>query len=60
MAAAALTPRVRIMAICDGVRESKTEAGVFHLKGVRQWMIADATCSMAKCLFTSLLKGFNS
>jgi hypothetical protein len=24
------------MAICDGVRESKTEAGVFHLKGVRQ------------------------
>jgi hypothetical protein len=42
MAAAALTPRVRIMAICDGVRESKTEAGVFHLKGVRQGMTADA------------------
>ena len=30
------------MAICDGVRESKTEAGVFHLKGVRQEMTADA------------------
>jgi hypothetical protein len=40
MALAALTPRVRIMALCDGVRESKTEAGVFHLKGVRQGMIA--------------------
>jgi hypothetical protein len=42
MAAAALTPRVRIMAICDGVRASKTEADVFHLKGVRQGMTADA------------------
>ena len=42
MAAAALTPRVRIMAICDGVRESKLETGVFHLKGVRQAMTADA------------------
>jgi hypothetical protein len=42
MAAAALTPRVRMMAICDGVRESKFEAGVFHLKGVRQGMTAGA------------------
>jgi hypothetical protein len=41
MAAAALTPRVRMMAICDGVRESKFEAGVFHLKGVRQRIAAD-------------------
>ena len=41
MAAAALTPRVRMMAICDGVRESRYEAGVFHLKGVRQGMTAD-------------------
>jgi hypothetical protein len=40
MAAAALTPRVRIMAIWDGVRESRTEAGVFHLKGVRQGITA--------------------
>ena len=42
MAAAALTPRVRIMAICDGVRESKIEAGVYHLKGVRQAITAHA------------------
>src|ERR1022692_638623 len=42
MAVAVLTPRVRIMAICDGVRESKFEAGVFNLKGVRQGMTADA------------------
>jgi hypothetical protein len=42
MAAAVLTPRVRIMAVCDGVRESTTEAGVFHLKGVRQGLIANS------------------
>ena len=41
MAAVGLTPRVRIMAICDRVRESKIETGVFHLKGVRQAMTAD-------------------
>src|SRR5437667_48827 len=41
MAAAAITPRVRIMAICDGVRESRIEAGVFHLKGVRQGITAE-------------------
>ena len=42
MSATALTPRVRILAICDGVRESSTEAGVFHLKGVRQARIVPA------------------
>lgn len=42
MAAASLTPRVRFMAICDGVRESKTEAGVFDLKGVRHAIAANA------------------
>ena len=42
MAAASLTPRVRMMAICDGVRESQREAGVFHLKGVRQAITAQA------------------
>ncbi len=36
MAAAVLTPRIRLMSICDGIRESKTEAGVFHVKGLRQ------------------------
>lgn len=42
MAAAALTPRVRMMAVCDGVRESDYEDGVFHLKGVRQQFVAHA------------------
>ncbi len=41
-ATVALTPRVRIMVICDDVRKSKTEAGVFHLKGVRQEIAAEA------------------
>jgi hypothetical protein len=36
MAAAALTPRVRLAAVCDRVRESITEPGVYHLRGVRQ------------------------
>jgi len=42
MAGAVLTPRVRIMAICDGVRESRTESGVFNLKGLRQEIASDA------------------
>src|SRR5262249_41768163 len=41
-AAASLTPRVRLMAICDGVRESQTESEVFNLKGVRQRIVASA------------------
>jgi hypothetical protein len=40
MAAAVLTPRIRLMTICDGVRKSTTEAGVFHVKGLRQRIIA--------------------
>jgi hypothetical protein len=40
MTAAALTPRVRLMTVCDGVRESKTEAGVYHVKGLRQRIVA--------------------
>jgi hypothetical protein len=40
MAAAALTPRVRLLTVCDGVRESATEAGVYHLRGVRQSIVA--------------------
>lgn len=38
MPAAALTPRIRLMAVCDGVRESKTESGVYHVKGLRRWI----------------------
>jgi hypothetical protein len=40
MAVAVLTPRVRLMTVCDGVRESKTEAGVFHVKGLRQRIVS--------------------
>jgi hypothetical protein len=36
MSAASLTPRVRILAVCDDVSESAIEAGVFTLEGVRQ------------------------
>jgi hypothetical protein len=39
MAAAAITPRVRLMTVCDRVRESTTEAGVYHLRGVRQRIV---------------------
>jgi hypothetical protein len=42
MAAAVLTPRVRLMTVCDWVRESDTEAGVYHLRGVRQRIVAQA------------------
>jgi len=42
MAAAALTPRVRLATVCDGVRESRTEPGVYHLRGVRQRIVAPA------------------
>lgn len=40
MAAAVLMPRVRLMTVCDRVRESSTETGVYHLWGVRQRIIA--------------------
>lgn len=36
MSAAALTPRVRLLVLCDEVIESETEQGVFTLEGVRQ------------------------
>ncbi len=41
-AAVALTPRVRIMVICDDARGSRIEAGVYHLRGVRQSLVASA------------------
>jgi hypothetical protein len=40
--AAALTPRVRLVTVCDRVRESFTEAGVYHLRGVRQRLVVPA------------------
>lgn len=52
MTAAALTPRVRILVVCDEVTPSEIEDGVFTLAGVRQRLYveffrADAifTCS---------------
>jgi hypothetical protein len=39
MSAAALTPRVRILVLCDEVIESETEQGVFTLVGVRQQLV---------------------
>jgi hypothetical protein len=42
MSAAALTPRVRILVLCDEVVESETEEGVFTLEGVRQQLVGDA------------------
>jgi hypothetical protein len=35
MAAAALTPRVRVMVVRDAFRASRLEEGVFDLRGVR-------------------------
>ena len=36
MSAVALTPRVRILAVCDQALPSEIEDGVFTLEGVRQ------------------------
>jgi hypothetical protein len=42
MSAAALTPRVRILAVCDEVTPSDVEEGVFTLEGVRQHVSAES------------------
>ena len=36
-----LTPRVRTLLICDGIRPSKTEENVFHLRGARSHVFAE-------------------
>ena len=38
---AALTPRVRTLVVCDGIRASKSQESVFHLRGARAHLIAD-------------------
>jgi hypothetical protein len=38
---AALAPRVRTLVVCDGIRASKTEENVFHLRGARARLIAE-------------------
>jgi len=40
MTAAALTPRVRLLTVCDRASESTTETGVYNLRGVRQGIAA--------------------
>ncbi len=39
---AAHTPRVRTLVVCDGIRASKIEANVFHLRGARSHIFAEA------------------
>ena len=55
MAAAALTPRVRLVTICDRVRESLSEVGVYHLRGVRQQVVAPAFPFVASRLWLFLV-----
>ena len=38
----ALTPRVRTLVVCDNVRASRIEENVFHLRGARGHVYADA------------------
>src|SRR5437763_13310864 len=37
---AALAPRVRTLVICDGIRASRVEESVFHLRGARSHVSA--------------------
>src|ERR1051326_5153566 len=39
---AATTPRVRTLVVCDGIRASRLEESVFHLRGARSHIVADA------------------
>src|SRR5260370_42121674 len=39
---AALTPRVRTLVVCDGIRASRLEENVFHLRGARWPLLAAA------------------
>jgi hypothetical protein len=55
MAAIALIPRVRLATVCDRVRESSTEAGVYHLRGVRQKIVASAFPFLASRLWLFLV-----
>src|SRR5580658_8912990 len=38
----ALTPRVRTLVVCDGIRASNVEGGVFHLRGARCHIFANS------------------
>lgn len=39
---AAIAPRVRTLVICDGIRASRIEENVFHLRGARSHVFAAA------------------
>jgi hypothetical protein len=39
---ASLTPRVRTFVVCDGIRASRIEEDVFHLRGARSHIFAAA------------------
>src|SRR5215471_8822658 len=39
---AAIAPRVRTLVICDGIRTSRIEENVFHLRGARSHVFAPA------------------
>jgi hypothetical protein len=39
---AALTPRVRILVVCDGIRASRVEDAVFHVRGARGHVRTDS------------------
>lgn len=51
MAGVALTPRVRMMVVCDAIKENPIELDVFDLKGVRQQKIARSFPFMPKRLW---------
>ncbi len=52
---AVLTPRVRLATVCDRARESQAEAGVYHLRGVRQGIVAPAFPFVASRLWLFLV-----
>jgi hypothetical protein len=55
VAVAAVTPRVRTIAICDNVAASLTEEGVFTLEGVRSHLLAASfPCRATLSLFLLL------
>lgn len=58
MSSVALTPRVMMMAVCDGVRQSIKEPGVFDLKGVRRQIVAPNVPFRPKRLFLFLVLSY--
>jgi hypothetical protein len=55
MSAASLTPRVRILAVCDDVAESAIEGGVFTLEGVRQHIRTESSSRLFRPFLFLLL-----